>query len=116
MQKDAELIPKLRRQLARQASVLVVGDVEPADSLFASWLGRVRVALPGEKWPIFRGRYMTPLCQINCAELPYRPEILSDIALIAVFYVPDLFPYDRPDGRANGDAWLLRAYPTFDAL
>src|SRR5215211_5065659 len=102
---------------------MVLGGFRPSDDPFASWFGRVQVALPHETWPMHANRPMTPLCQINCAELPYRPDTLADIALITLFADLDKFPYGNFDAagnleevKANGDTWLLRAYPSLDGL
>jgi hypothetical protein len=57
-------IERLRRQLARKASAMIVGGFRPSDDPFASWFGRVQVALPHDAWPMYRNRPMTPLCQI----------------------------------------------------
>lgn len=118
-----EAVARLRRQLARRASKMVVGgSLSSADPL-ASWLGRVRVALPHEMWPLAGGRPMAPLCQINCGELPFCPEALADIALITVFVDLEEFPYSHTDARGNADPikenddrWLLRAYQHTDGL
>ena len=116
-------IDRLRQQLARKASKMIVGGFRPSNDPFASWFGRVKVALPHETWPMHRNRPMTPLCQINCAELPYRPESLADVAFISVFVDLDEFPFTNVDDPAdfdpvktNGDRWLLRAYPSMDGL
>ncbi len=105
-------IDRLRQQLARKASKMVLGG-EPSSNPFASWFGRVRVALPHENWPLDEGLPMIPLCQINCAELPYRPESLDNVALVTVFVAPDGLP---PFGTPNGEGWLLRAYADLSGL
>lgn len=105
---DAEL----RARLVRRASRAVVGGFRPPDDPFSSWLGRVRVALPGETWPEHSGRPMMPLAQFNLTELPHRTDSLGGVALITVFIQQDGLPLDTP----NGDGWLLRAYPTLEGL
>jgi len=107
-----EEIDRLRQRLVRKASKMVLGG-EPSSNPFASWFGRVRVALPQENWPLDEGLPMIPLCQINCAELPYRPESLNNVALLAVFVAPDGMP---SFGTPNGEGWLLRAYTDLSTL
>ncbi len=50
---------------------------------------------------------MIPLCQINCDELPMRPEPLVSIRFLTVFVVADRLP---PNNAPNGEGWLLRTY------
>ena len=105
-------VDEIRRKLARKASLMVVGGFRPPADPFASWFGRVRVALPDEAWPAHSEKPMLPLCQINCMELPYRPAAIADIAFISVFISQGELPYDTP----NGEGWMLRNYPTLDHL
>jgi uncharacterized protein YwqG len=105
-------VDDIRRQLARRASLMVVGGFRPPQEPSASWFGRVRLALPGEVWPAHNEKPMLPLCQINCVELPHVPHALSDIALITVFITRDDLPIDAP----NGDRWELRAYKSLEGL
>ncbi len=96
----------------RPVSLMQLGGFRPTDNPFASWFGRVRVSRPNESHPMHGGEPMLPLCQINCAELPYHPPSLADIRLLTVFIAPDELPMDT----ANGDGWLLRAYTEQDEL
>ena len=105
-------LEEIRGRLARKASLMVVGGFRPPADPLSSWFGRVRVALPHEGWPSHGGKPMLPLCQINCAELPYRPDGLSDVALISAFISQVDLPYDAP----NGEGWALRAYAALDGL
>lgn len=102
-----------RTKLVRKASRAVVGGFRPPDDPFASWFGSVRVSLPGETWPVWNGKPMMPLCQFNLKEIPYLPDNLVDIALIAVFVQQDDLPMFH---TANGDQWLLRAYTALTDL
>ena len=108
----ADEVEKTRARLARKASGAVLDSRVPAEDPAASWFGRVRLALPHETWPVSGGKPMLPLAQFNLAEMPYRPENLSDIALITVFIDGDELPYETK----NGDGWLLRAYHTMERL
>ncbi len=99
--------------LVRRAIGAVLGGFDAPDDPFASWFGKVRVALPDEIWPTSGGKPMMPLCQFNLAELPYRPNNLADLAFITVFISQGDLPRD---GAPNGDQWLLRAYPTLEGL
>lgn len=102
----------LRARLRRPAIRMQIGGFRPPDAPGGSWFGRVDLALPGEAWPTTGGLPMLPLCQINLAELPYRPPRLEDLAMIAVF----VGPVELPDDTPNGDAWCLRAYPELSRL
>lgn len=105
-------IEEIRRRLVRKASVMSLGGFRPPADPFTTWFGRIRVALPHEIWPTDDGKPMLPLCQINCAELPYKPDALSDIALISVFITQNELPSDTP----NGEGWSLRTYASLDGL
>ena len=105
-------VEEIRRKLGRKANLMVVGGLRPPTDPLSSWFGRVCVALPHETWPSHNGKAMLPLCQINCTELPYKLDVLSDIALISVFIAQDDLPYDRP----NEDGWALRTYAALDGL
>lgn len=105
-------VEEIREKLARKASIMVVGGFHPPADPLTSWFGRVRVALPHEIWPSHNEKPMLPLCQINCAELPYKPEVLSDTALISVFVSQDNLPDDTP----NGEGWVLRTYTSLEGL
>ncbi len=59
--------------------------MQPPRDPFASWLGRVRVGLPDEGWPCGASGPLVPLCQVNTVELPERPALLREVALLAVF-------------------------------
>lgn len=96
----------LQQRLERKASIMVIGGLPPPKDPAASWFGKVRLARPSELWPAHRGKPMLPLCQINCSEMPYCPDHLSDLALITVFVSQDELPLDAP----NGEGWELRAY------
>ena len=103
---------EIKKQLAREAICLNVGGFRPGTALTDSWIGKVMLAATGERWPIFEGNPMIPLCQINLKELPYRPDILADIEFITVFLDHERLPLDKP----NGDGWCLRAYKDINEL
>ena len=109
-------LDELARLVRRPASVgrLLVGRRSPA--LGASILGAVAVARPDEPWPTYRGEPMVGLAQLNVADAPAVPDALRDIALLTVFIGLDGEALEIPDGRANGDGWLVRSYPGLDDL
>lgn len=82
-----------------------------AEDLAASWFGKVRLGLPGEKWPFWNGRPMEAICQINLRDLPFRPSQLEDLEMITLFM--DGLPASN---RRNGEGWWLRAYPRISLL
>jgi hypothetical protein len=98
---------------ARPACAARLGGIRPPQDPLASWLGRVRVALPGEDWPTSGDAPMLALAQLNLRELPCPPpQALADLALLTVFLGPWQLPVDQP----NGVNWALRAYPSLDGL
>jgi hypothetical protein len=102
----------LKKRLGRPASgIEFFGPPGPFD-LTGTIFGQVNAALAGEEWPVWNGRPMQPLAQLNLREAPYLPENLRDIALIALFFDRDALPIDAK----NGDGWLLRAYSSFAGL
>ncbi|GAB2559730.1 DUF1963 domain-containing protein [Spirosoma areae] len=100
-------------QLARRAIRMKVGGFRPVDNPLASWIGNVLVASAEEGWPHASGKPMLPLCQVNLDEFPFKPEPVSDVALITIFISADELPYSED---TNGTSWCLRAYQTTDAL
>jgi len=46
------------------------------------------------------------VCQINIGQLPFVPELLKDIQLIAIFIAPD----EMTIQNENGSNWCLRTY------
>jgi hypothetical protein len=103
---------EIKQKLVRRASRGALGGSRPPDSPTASWFGKVLVALPDELWPVWDGRPMIPLCQLNLTEAPYVPENLKEIALLTVF----LNNEDLPISTSNGEGWLLRPYSSLSGL
>src|SRR3954447_23771172 len=67
------------------ASKAVVGGFGPPDDPFTSWSGGVRVARPGERWPLGLELPMVAIAQFNLDEPPFLPDGLKDLALITMF-------------------------------
>lgn len=55
---------------------------------------------------------MVPICQIKLKDLPYLPQSLKKISMIAFFFRADGFK----SGNLNGQGWLLRTYQDLDSL
>ncbi len=82
----------LKKRLARPASRIVLdGRLTREHPVDASWFGRVNLALPGEEWPAADGMPMTPVAQLNLREAPHVPPALADLAMLAIFFGPDVF-------------------------
>jgi len=107
-------ISTVRKRLARPASRMLVGGFRPPDDPRTSWFGTVRVGLPDESWPEWKGRPMVGVCQINCAEAPHLPSSLGDVEMLSLFV--DFTDGVPPDDSPNGEGWLLRAYSSRNAL
>jgi Domain of unknown function (DUF1963) len=105
-------IKGLKTRLARRAALIEVGGFRPPAEPWASWFGRVNLALPGETWPVEGGRSMLPIAQLNLREAPFVPPALADLELIAVFFGRGALQAET----SNGDGWLVRAYPRLDEL
>ncbi len=104
---------KSKSALSRKAIIMDIGGFRPPEDPFASWFGKVNLSLPGESWPLNKNAQpMLPLCQLNLSELPFKPEHLSEFAMITVFIGPVELPVNEP----NGSNWCLRAYNDLSAL
>ena len=89
-----------------------IGGFRPTDDPKASWFGKVAFGLPNELWPVTEsGRLMTPLAQINLAELPFRPPRLDDIDFLTVFIDPS-----NPGEWGEKQTWCLRTCRDLAAL
>jgi hypothetical protein len=102
----------IRAAIQKKAIILEVGGFRPPDDPLACWFGRVAVARRDEEWPKTNGLPMHALCQLNLADLPFRPPRLADLAMITVFVGPNDLPLDTP----NGNNWCLRAYRDLSEL
>lgn len=99
-------------RILREASLACLGGQPPTDPC-ASWFGGHAVALPTEENPVWDGKPMLPLLQVNCAELPYRPPALANTALLVVWLsLEDMELASKP----NGTSWLLREYASLEGL
>ena len=78
-------IARLKKQLARPASVLEIGG-RPGSDPEASVYGCATLALPGETWPTYDDEPMLPILQLNLREAPYVPDALGDVELLALFF------------------------------
>jgi Domain of unknown function (DUF1963) len=100
-------LQSLRKRLAKPASLIEVGGFRPPDDPTVSWFGAVHLCAPGEVWPRWNDLPMAPIAQLNLREAPFLPPALEDLALITVFWA-DVHLMGR---EANGEGWLVRAYP-----
>jgi hypothetical protein len=109
-------IDAIRTAVMRPASVGRVVIGRPSDDPYRSCLGRVSVIGHGEDWPTLDGRPMASLAQLNLTEAAFVPEELAGFALVSVWIADDNGSFDPPDGRPNGDGWVVRAYRSLDEL
>jgi len=65
----------------------------------------------GEEWPSVDGNLMTPLCQINLSNIPYKPDTLKDINFICVFV-----DEEKIFNETESNAVLIRTYENLDDL
>jgi hypothetical protein len=107
-----ELIAMIRRPGSVAELVLARPDPSP----IRSWLGAVTACAAGEQWPMYQGSPMVGLAQLNLEECPSVPEMLRPYAFLALFLGEEHGDLLIPDGQANGDGWLLRAYKSLGEL
>lgn len=107
------VIAQLKERLKRRAIVMDIGVFDPPDDPKSSWFGWVGFARPGEAWPEWQGRPMTPICQVNVEQLPFRPQRLEDVGFFTLFFSGGYWPVT---GGANGDGWCLRTYRTAEEV
>jgi len=99
-------IEEFARLNTRRASVLQVGGFRPSNNLSASNFGRKPLARPGEAWPVWNGKPLLFVCQVNLQNAPAIPALLQDVKLMTFFVAQTEGPLD-PE---NGKNWHLRAY------
>lgn len=107
------VLDKVKRPANKIIIAPTCAQIDVAADPFGSWLGHIGAMRADERWPHWYGAPMVPLCQINTAELPVRPEIISDLALICVWMAPR---NSWEGGAANGNGWHIRCYPSLDGL
>ena len=80
-----------------------------------SLIGAVRVGMPDSNWPRDAdGAPMAGLAQLNLAAAPFVPTPLAGIAFVNIFLERDDGTLVTPDGRPNGDGWLVRCHTTLE--
>lgn len=90
---------------------MTIGGFRPTGNPAATQFGLPPLARPHELWPTQNGRPLFYVCQLNLAQAPYVPSLLSDLALITVFIDPKAY-----FGKENGDGWLIRDYKSIEGL
>ena len=104
----------------RKISIIHVGGFRPTGNPFASHFGLTPLGLPNQEWPTFFGaqglssgsrnqesKNLFFICQLNLSEVPYVPEILSDVKLLNVFVHPEF---------VDGEYFCIRAYKSLENL
>lgn len=99
------------KTILRCAAIAQLGGFRPPDDVKTSWFGK-GVCLENEGLPLYNGKEMFPLLQINVTELPLIPEALAETKLLIVFFNQDEVPFDGP----HGEGWLIREYQSLDGL
>ncbi|MEW4923632.1 DUF1963 domain-containing protein [Algibacter sp. 2305UL17-15] len=105
--KKEEIIKKI----SKPSTLFRVGGLRAIDSIQASWFGKILLCKKGEDWPSIDGNLMTPLCQINLSNIPYKPDIIKDINFICVF-----IDKERIFNEEGSDSVLIRTYENLDDL
>ena len=115
MQTDLqEKIKELQRKIARKITYFQTGGVRPRGAIDECWIGRVLACAADEKLPIDKnGASMLPLAQFYLPALPYVPQILDGVKLLAVFISQDLIGKSRED---MAGLWAIREYKNEEEL
>lgn len=93
-------------QNLKSAAIATIGGSRPTGDVFKSRFSGSFVMGKDEDWPVYNGKPMQALLQINVKELPFVPVPLRDYAFITVFCVEDEYFFHRKEG--NG--WIIRTY------
>lgn len=109
MQTDLqEKIKELQRKIARKITYFQTGGVRPRGAIDECWIGRVFACAAVEELPTDKnGAPMLPLAQFYLPALPYVPQVLDGVKLLAVFISQDLIgkSLEQMDGL-----WKVREY------
>lgn len=111
MNLEAQMVLDELKTKLRYSSIAQIGGFRPPDDLETSWFGK-GVCLENEGLPVWNGKKMFPLLQINVTELPFVPKELSETKLLVIFFNQDDLPFDKP----NGEGWLIREYKSLKGL
>ncbi len=104
---------EFRDVIIRKSVELEIGGQRPNNNFRSSWFGKVCLAEKHEAWPVYDGKPMKPLCQINLSELEFKPNTLNGIDFITIFIADE---NNVPIIESNGNGWLLRSYPDINKL
>ncbi len=109
MQTDLqEKIKELQRKIAREITYFQTGGVRPRGAIDECWIGRVLAYAADEELPTDKnGAPMLPLAQFYLPALPYVPQVLDGVKLLAVFISQDLIGKSRED---MDGLWAIREY------
>ena len=103
-----EKIKELQRKIARKITYFQTGGVRPRGAIDECWIGRVLAYAADEELPTDQnGAPMLPLAQFYLPALPYVPQVLDGVKLLAVFISQDLI--GKFDEDMDG-LWAIREY------
>ena len=109
-----------RKQIERPVSRLEIGGFRPTGRPETSSFCHISLRLPDEKWPVWQGQPLIPLCQLNLTESFYVPENLRDLSLITIFIAENFYDEDPVSVRDRHDQserlWCLRSYESIERL
>ena len=109
MQTDLqEKIRELQRKITREITYFQTGEVRPRGAIDECWIGRVLACEADKELPTDKnGAPMLPLAQFYLPALPYVPQVLDGVKLLAVFISQDLI--GKFDDDMDG-LWAIREY------
>ncbi|MDR2039535.1 MAG: DUF1963 domain-containing protein [Bacteroidales bacterium] len=106
-------IEKIKKRIAKPATVFMTGGFRPTNSKSESWIGRVYLYKENEEIPKdSEGNLMMTVFQLCLDNFSSVPECLSDTKVLTVFMSKD-FPVDL---TPNGKIWQIREYTKTDSL
>ena len=115
MQTDLqEKIKALQRKIVREITYFQTSGVRPRGAIDECWIGRVLAYAVDEELPTDKnGAPMLPLAQFYLPALPYVPQVLDGVKLLAVFISQDLI--GKFDEDMDG-LWKVREYKNEEEL
>jgi uncharacterized protein YwqG len=114
-QAQTDRIAEIKQELKRKAIIFKTGGKRSTKEIHESWIGRVGFCLPGEAVPDDAdGKPMDPLAMIFLEPLPFVPQALSGVKMLAI-YLSDSILNHRED-NAFDEYYAIREYARLDGL
>ena len=108
-------VEEVKNALMKRAVVFETGGKQPTKEFSESWIGRVGFCLEGEGVPVDNdGNQMYPLAMLFLNELPFTPDSLQGIDMLAIYFSKNIYNHLL---REDFDGYyLIREYKRGDRL